>query len=104
MGLVAGERNYVSGPYASVSGGSDNTASGNGAAVSGGDSNKATADAASVSGGSGNSASGGCIDQQGNGNTATVFDTTVSGGLRESEGNIGQGRVSYVFRRTGKRT
>jgi hypothetical protein len=57
-GLVAGELNAVTGPYASVSGGSGNTASGLNSSVSGGNNNTALESWSSVSGGSGNTASG----------------------------------------------
>ena len=50
-GLVAGERNEVSGVFATVSGGRSNTASGGRSSVSGGYGNAANATASSVSGG-----------------------------------------------------
>lgn len=50
-GLVAGEENTISGPAASISGGSLNTASGNRASVSGGSSNIASGADSCVSGG-----------------------------------------------------
>jgi hypothetical protein len=43
-GLVAGQRNTVSGAWSSVSGGRDNTASGNWSSVSGGHNRSATGD------------------------------------------------------------
>ena len=52
-GLVAGDRNTISGPFASVSGGGENTASGFSASVSGGFLNSVSGVAASVSGGTG---------------------------------------------------
>ena len=57
-GMVAGQQNTVSGPSASVSGGSCNTASGVHASVSGGVNNTASGARSSVSGGAGNTASG----------------------------------------------
>jgi hypothetical protein len=57
-GLLAGELNTVSAPYASASGGSGNTASAKGASVTGGSENKATEEGASVTGGFDNTASG----------------------------------------------
>ena len=50
-GLIAGENNTISGPYASVSGGYGNTASGDYSSVSGGDRNTASGNFSSVSGG-----------------------------------------------------
>jgi hypothetical protein len=50
-GLVAGFRNTISGPEASVTGGSQNTASGQHASVSGGLHNTADGNSSSVSGG-----------------------------------------------------
>ncbi len=95
-GLVAGQGNAISGPYASVSGGLDNeasafaasvngghenSASANGASVSGGEANTASDLAASVSGGFGNTASAeGASVSGGEGNTASSFATSVSGG------------------------
>lgn len=55
-GLVSGQANTISGPYASVSGGIFNTASGYSSSVSGGVQNRAEGEATSVSGGSGNTA------------------------------------------------
>ena len=81
-GLVAGHRNLISGPYASVSGGQGNIASGFATAVSGGFSNTASATSAAVSGGASNTASG-------------LF-ATVSGGFVISESsNFGWAGGAY---------
>src|SRR5262245_22952574 len=55
-GLVIGQFNEISGPFASVTGGTRNTASALNASVSGGNSNSATFRDASVSGGMNNTA------------------------------------------------
>ena len=80
-GLIAGYRNYTSGPYSSVSGGRSNTASGSCSSVSGGRCNSASGPESSVSGGAANTASawcswvtGGCM------NTASAEQSSVSGG------------------------
>ncbi len=57
-GLVAGENNTISGPFATISGGRSSTASGPFSSVSGGDSNEASGDSSSVSGGLKNQATG----------------------------------------------
>ena len=57
-GLVAGFNNFISGRYASVSGGAANSALGTCASVSGGVSNLASGNNASISGGAGNTAIG----------------------------------------------
>jgi len=57
-GLVAGLRNFVTGAFATVSGGDFNTASGNGSSVSGGDLNRASGDSSSVGGGASQNATG----------------------------------------------
>lgn len=80
-GIVVGNYNATSGPFASVSGGHFNQASGAVAVISGGEANKASGLAAAVSGGSNNEAtqygatvSGGAL------NKATARYSTVSGG------------------------
>jgi hypothetical protein len=57
-GLVAGENNFITGPFASVTGGAHNRASESVASVSGGEGNTASGSGASVSGGGANTASG----------------------------------------------
>lgn len=57
-GMVVGEGNETSAPYASISGGGGNTANGHAASISGGISNTASGHAASISGGFSNIASG----------------------------------------------
>ena len=95
-GLVAGELNWVSGEWAtitggqwneaqahhsSISGGADNVTSGYAAHVSGGHANKASAFAATVSGGRGNMASGGASSVTGGfWNVAAGESSSVSGG------------------------
>ena len=84
-GFVAGYRNMVVGPYASVSGGSGNIAIGPYASVSGGYANSATHLYASVTGGSYNVAS---LDYAtvsgGSYNTASGSSASVSGGWANS--------------------
>jgi len=107
-GLVVGFRNEISGPFASVSGGSENIASGPMASVSGGEDNTASSFRASVSGGEGNvasneetSVSGGTFNTAsgaessvsgGTFNTASGFRASVSGG----EGNVASGDRASV--------
>jgi hypothetical protein len=67
-GIVAGLENTISGPSASVSGGSLNTASGEQSSVGGGFFNKASGLVTVVSGGSNN--------------TASIKEASVSGGFR----------------------
>jgi hypothetical protein len=90
-GLVAGERNSVSGVYASVSGGNGNTASGGWASVSGGASNTASGEFSSVSGGLINSTSGGfyCSVSGGAFNTASGGWASVSGGQNNTASGEG---------------
>ena len=57
-GIVAGQNNEISGPYACVSGGQDNVASGPFSSVTGGFVNAARGDHSSVTGGLANDASG----------------------------------------------
>jgi len=99
-GLVVGQSNAITGPYASVSGGFQNTASGVCASASAGQFNIASADYSSVSGGQGNTASGnwssvsggegnlasedGASVSGGEFNTASGFVTTVSGGFQNT--------------------
>ncbi len=87
-GLIAGERNTISGPYSSVSGGSYNAATDDGASVSGGSENDATGPYSSVSGGSYNAATDdGASVSGGFMNLATGQFSSVSGGtLRQASG------------------
>lgn len=85
-GLVAGEENAVSGPYASVTGGYANVAAGGSASVSGGYANKETGGAASISGGYGSTASGGASSVGGG------YDNTAFGGASSVSG--GKGRTA----------
>ncbi len=91
-GLVVGNWNTISSPYASVSGGVGNTASGGSSSVSGGYGNTASGLSTSVSGGYGNTASGfyasvaGGYGNVANGNCASVAggETNTASGLRAS--------------------
>ena len=92
-GLVGGNGNDISAPYASISGGISNTASGYASSISGGSSNIASGDGSSVSGGLDNiayglvsSVSGGF---QGN---ASGLESSVSGGYH----GIASGQFSSV--------
>ena len=81
-GLIAGERNTISGPYSSVSGGSYNAATAEGASVSGGSENDATGRFSSVSGGGLNAAMAeGASVSGGFTNFATGQFSSVSGGM-----------------------
>jgi hypothetical protein len=88
-GMVAGQRNTVTGPLASVSGGLSNTASGANASVSGGFSNTAGGREASVSGGENNTASGNRASVSGgSGDTASGNLASVSGGLSNTASGV----------------
>jgi hypothetical protein len=107
-GLIAGQNNLISAPYASitggqlnvannghasVTGGAGNVASGGSATISGGQNNKASADFASVSGGYLNTASGSYASVAGGyGNTASGDYASVSGG----QGNLASGFYASV--------
>ena len=83
-GFVAGNGNYVSGEYASVSGGQSNEANGDDSSVSGGASSQANSQDASVAGGIGNYAESYASTISGGfGNLITGdngFYSTISGG------------------------
>ncbi len=80
-GQVVGWHNTISGPYSTVSGGSNNTASGDVSTVSGGIGNTASGLHSTVSGGMENTASGTHDTVSGGqGNTASGAASTVSGG------------------------
>src|SRR5947209_6921093 len=100
-GILGGQANTISGPFASVTGGRDNTASALDASVSGGFFNKASGEfASSVSGGQSNTASGlrasvsGGVFNLASGeeasvsggaeNTASGIKASISGGLKNS--------------------
>ena len=101
-GLVAGNKNTISGPYTSISGGFNNSASGVTSSISGGLNNKASNIGASVSGGEqntassiGSSVSGGKLNiasgsgasiSGGSDNTADGDDSSVSGGFHVNTG------------------
>ena len=107
-GIVAGHKNSIEAPFASVTGGTYNTASGYTSSVSGGTrnyasayyssvsggrQNSATAYAASVSGGYGNQATGEAASVSGGAfNYATTSSASVSGGRN----NHAQGDYSSV--------
>lgn len=81
-GLVAGLRNTVSAPAASVSGGENNTASGAKAMVAGGLGNTADGEASSVAGGKDNVASGLTASVSGGeSNGAAGRSSSISGGF-----------------------
>jgi hypothetical protein len=92
-GIVAGQSNRVTAPFASVTGGEFNTASGEWSSVSGGELNTASGEWSSVSGGASNTASGkwGSISG-GDGNTASGQSASVSGGER----NLANGVIAWV--------
>ncbi len=77
-GLVAGQENSITGPWASVTGGRNNEASGYYASVTGGKNNQATNFYSSVTGGASN--------------YATDYFATVSGG----EGNLASGHYASI--------
>jgi hypothetical protein len=80
-GMVVGQDNLISGPFAVVSGGDLNTAGGQWSSVSGGDLNTASGGSSSVSGGGGSTASGaGSSVSGGASNTASGVLSSVSGG------------------------
>jgi trimeric autotransporter adhesin len=86
-GLVVAQFNEISGPWASVTGGTGNTvtASGFNASVSGGELNTASGLNASVSGGFNNTASGmGSSVSGGFGNRASGMESSVSGGINNT--------------------
>lgn len=80
-GLVLGELNTISGPYAAVTGGRLNTASALASSVSGGQGNLASGVGSSVSGGGG--------DAPGRGNRAIGPYCSVSGGASNTAGDLG---------------
>lgn len=80
-GLIAGQRNRISGPFASVTGGVFNTASNTHASVSGGAGNQSSGFQSSVSGGQFNTASNNSASVSGGeNNNSTGFASSVSGG------------------------
>lgn len=101
-GIIAGNKNTISGPFSSVSGGLNNTASGVVSSVSGGLNNKASSIGASVSGGEQNTAGGigssvsggksniasggGASISGGSDNTATGDESSISGGFHANTG------------------
>jgi hypothetical protein len=101
-GIIAGQGDAISAPFASVSGGLNNAASGELSSVSGGYENRATGPAAWVGGGFANTASGTQSSVSGGGrNTASGALSSVSGGIEnkaETEGSwIGGGYKNEVF-------
>lgn len=80
-GLLAGIDNTISGPFASVSGGSFDRAEGFDSSVSGGRENTASREEASVSGGTRNTASGSYSSVSGGyGNAASGSYSSIAGG------------------------
>ena len=95
-GIVVGQDNTISAPFASVSGGVTNTASGPFASVSGGAINTASGGNASISGGNNNKASNSASSiSGGSGNIASGVTSSVSGG----QGNT----ASSIFQLDGRR-
>lgn len=89
-GLVAGFKNTITGPFASVSGGRISWATGTYASVSGGVNNTASGESASASGGRVNTASGlEAAVSGGAGNTASGLAASVSGGINNQASNNG---------------
>ena len=88
-GLVIGQRNTITGEFASVSGGVNNIASGIWSSVSGGGANIASFDSTSVSGGYSNIASAYAASVSGgDDNTASGPISSVSGGVaNQATGN-----------------
>jgi hypothetical protein len=81
-GILAGFKNTMSKPFASVTGGYANTASGEFSSVSGGRENKASGSTSSVSGGQANSATNTYSSVSGGlENVASGFASSLSGGL-----------------------
>lgn len=88
-GLVAGQRNEISGGYASVLGGWHNTASGTYSSVSGGNVNTASGHGSSVSGGLNNTASSSEDSVSGGlSNTASGTESSVSGGWQNTASGV----------------
>ena len=80
-GLLAGELNRISGPFASVSGGYGNKAIGDHSSISGGNNSTASGEESSVSGGGSNTASGVQSSVSGGfNNEASGTGSAVSGG------------------------
>jgi hypothetical protein len=108
-GILAGESNKISSPFASVTGGEFNTASGEGASISGGRNSEASGVTASVSGGSTNKASElSASVSGGQNNTASFKMAWVGGGYKNTasyqtssvsggEGNTASGAYSSVL-------
>jgi hypothetical protein len=88
-GLLGGEQNTVSAPYASVAGGSGNTASAKSTSVTGGAGNKASEEGASVTGGRDNTASGLEASVAGGGENSAkgALDSITGGTENRTEGN-----------------
>ena len=92
-GLVAGHRNTISGPYASVSGGYKNAASYQYSSVSGGEINWANSHASCVGGGYNNTASGKWSFVSGGRYCIASGDYSRAGG---GYGNVASGNYSSV--------
>lgn len=84
-GIVAGNGNFVSAPFASNLGGTGNIANGRFAVNVAGQGNHATGNAAATLGGANNTASGSNASVSGgSSNAATIVGATVSGGFRNA--------------------
>jgi hypothetical protein len=77
-GIIAGQFNEISGPFASITGGTDHKASGDLSSVSGGFQNTASGALSSISGGAGGTSSG--------------INSSISGGTN----NVASANVSWV--------
>lgn len=92
-GLVVGMFNTISGPYATISGGTNSTASGEHSSVTGGIDNTASGPFTWVGSGDGNTASEGYASVcGGTDNTASGENSVVSGGQK----NIASGKHAVV--------
>jgi hypothetical protein len=92
-GLVVGRFNSISGPFASVSGGTVNTAGGSFTAISGGTMNTTSGFFTSVSGGVQNTASGAQSSVSGGeNNMASGTSSSISGGAN----NIASGQLASI--------
>jgi hypothetical protein len=88
-GLVTGQRNSITGKFATVNGGLGNVAAGSWSSVCGGQDNEARGAVSSVGGGSGNAATGVLSwVSGGDGNVASGFGASVSGGGANEAGGL----------------
>ena len=101
-GLVAGQNNLISGPYATVTGGQNNVASSGHDSVSGGSGNVASGGSSSVSGGSANTASASYASVSGGYlNTVSNLYASISGGQENAAGGESSSISGGRFNTTG---